>query len=194
MKKKEKAEVKKKDGESGDKLKRITDLAELLVATQTTVARLTEELEAAQKNQTRLEMEDLPELMREVELTSFRMKDGREIELVDDVSCGITKENSKAALKWLDENKFGGLIKTVVKVAFNREDREAAVKLATDVETMAKEKDMALAPEVAEGVHAATLKAFVKEELEKGHAIPFDLFSIHPYSKVKIKSDKSKKK
>ena len=168
-------------------LSRIMDLAEQLLATQAEVARLTNELEEAQARQTRLEQEDLPELMREVELTSFRMKDGQEIELVDEISCAITKENSSAAMRWLDENNFGGLIKTLVKVAFNREDRDAAAKLASDVEAKAKEQGVSVLPEIVETVHAATLKAFVKEELSKGHAIPFDLFSIHPYSKVKIK-------
>ncbi len=175
--------LKKEKGE----LERIMELAELLLATQAEVADLTARLEAAEKAQTRLEQEDLPELMREVELTSFRMKDGRQIELVDEVSCGITKENNSAAMKWLDENKFGGLIKTLVKVAFNREDREAALKLAGNIEATAKKKGMSLVPEVAESVHTSTLKAFVKEELAKGTALPFDLFSIHPYSKVKIK-------
>lgn len=175
------------------KLERIMELAELLVATQATVARLTAQVEEATKQQTRLEQEDLPELMREVELKSFRMKDGQEIELVDEISCGITKENNTAAMKWLDDNKFGGLIKTLVKVAFNREDRAAAVKLAANVEATAKKKGVTVLPEIVESVHASTLKAFVKEELEKGHAVPFDLFGIHPYSKVKIKNSKSKK-
>lgn len=178
--------MKKENG----KLERIMVLAEQLLATQAEVARLTEELEAAQKQQTRLEQEDLPELMREVELTSFRMKDGREIELVEEISCGISKENNEAAMAWLDKNNFGGIIKTLMKVSFNREDREVAVKIANDVEADAKQFGVTVMPEVVENVHAATLKSFVKEELSKGHAIPFDLFSIHPYSKVKIKKGK----
>lgn len=172
------------------KLERIMNMAEQLLATQAQVARLTAELEEAQKQQTRLEQEDLPELMREVELTSFRMKDGREIELVDEISCGITKENNEAAMAWLDKNNFGGLIKTLVKMAFNREDRDAAVKFAGDVEAQAKAQGVSVQPEVVESIHASTLKAFIKEELSKGHSIPFDLFSIHPYSKVKIKKNK----
>lgn len=178
--------MKKENG----KLERIMNLAEQLLATQAEVARLTEELEAAQAQQTRLEQEDLPELMREVELTSFRMKDGREIELVDEISCGITKENNEAAMAWLDKNNFGGIIKTLMKVSFNREDHEVAVKIANDVEADAKQFGVTVMPEVVESVHASTLKAFVKEELSKGNAIPFDLFSIHPYSKVKIKKAK----
>ncbi len=118
------------------------------------------------------------------------MKDGSEIELVDEISCGITKENNQEAMAWLDKNNFGGIIKTLVKMAFNREDRATAVKLAGDVESRAKEQGATVLPEVIENVHASTLKAFVKEELSKGHAIPFDLFSIHPYSKVKIKKGK----
>jgi len=43
---------------------------------------------------------------------------------------------------------------------------------------------------VMENVHAATLKKFIKEELEKGSTVPFDLFSVHPYSKVKIRQGK----
>lgn len=178
--------MKKENG----KLERIMMMADQLLATQAEVARLTEALEKAQAQQTRLEQEDLPELMREVELTSFRMKDGSEIELVDEISCGITKENSAAAMAWLDKNNFGGIIKTLVKMTFNREDREAAVTLAHEIEAKAKEQGVSAIPEVAESVHAATLKAFVKEELSKGNAIPFDLFSIHPYSKVKIKKGK----
>lgn len=177
---------KEKDG----KLARIMTMAEQLLETQATVARLTEELEKAQAQQTRLEQEDLPELMREVELTSFRMKDGREIELVDEISCGISKENTQAAMSWLEKNNFGGIIKTLVKMSFDREDRAAAVELARDVEAKARAQGVTVMPEVVESVHAATLKAFVKEELGRGNAIPFDLFSIHPYSKVKIKKGK----
>jgi hypothetical protein len=177
---------KKEDG----RLERIMTMAEQLLAAQAEVARLTEELAAAQAQQIRLEQEDLPELMREIELTSFRMKDGREIELVDEISCGITKENNQQAMAWLDKNNFGGIIKTLVKMAFNREDRETAVKLSHDLEAQAKQQGVMVLPEVVESVHAATLKAFVKEEMSKGHTIPFDLFSIHPYSKVKIKKGK----
>ena len=47
--------------------------------------------------------------------------------------------------------------------------------------------------EVAERVHPARLLSFVKERLEKGEAIPFDLFGIHPFSRAKLKAPSAKK-
>jgi hypothetical protein len=43
---------------------------------------------------------------------------------------------------------------------------------------------------MAETVHPSTLKAFVKEQLAVGTAVPFDLFGIYPYSRAIIKEKK----
>jgi len=165
-------------------------MAEQLLQTQDRVKALADELAETKREMIRLEQEDLPELMREVGFTSFSMKDGRIIELADELSCGITDENRPAAMAWLDKNGFGGLIKTKLEVMFNREDREFAVKLADRMADEAEREEIIIDREVVENVHAATLKKFIKEEMEKGNAVPFDLFSIHPYSKVKIRKGK----
>ena len=65
-----------------------------------------------------------------------------------------------------------------------------ALKLADRVADEAEKEEVIVDREVVENVNAATLKKFIKEEMEKGKAVPFDLFSIHPYSKVKIKKGK----
>ena len=173
-----------------EQLERIMTMAEQLLQTQDRVKALADELAETKREMIRLEQEDLPELMREVGFTSFSMKDGRIIELADELSCGITDENRPAAMAWLDKNGFGGLIKTKLEVMFNREDREFAVKLADRMADEAEREEIIIDREVVENVHAATLKKFIKEEMEKGNAVPFDLFSIHPYSKVKIRKGK----
>jgi len=173
-----------------DQLERIMTMAEQLVQTQDRVKAINDELAEAKREMTRLEQEDLPELMREVGFTSFALKDGRVVELADEISCGITADNRHAAIKWLDDNGFGGLVKTNLNVMFNREDRELALKLAARMAEDAEKEEVIIDRELVENVHAATLKKFIKEELEKGNAVPFDLFSIHPYSKVKIKKGK----
>jgi hypothetical protein len=38
-----------------------------------------------------------------------------------------------------------------------------------------------------EGVHAQTLKAFIKEQMAKGVDVPLELFGAYPYSKAVIK-------
>lgn len=173
-----------------EQLSRIREMAEKLVAAQNEVRRLNEALEAAKEVEKRLEREDLPELMREVGFTSFALNDGSEVELIDDISCNITEDNVQDAMAWLDGNGFGGLIKTQMQVTFNREDRTKALGLAELLFANAKKHGVEIAPVLNEKVHPATLKSFIKEELSKGTAVPFDLFSIHPYSKVKIKPGK----
>jgi hypothetical protein len=39
---------------------------------------------------------------------------------------------------------------------------------------------------VKEGVHASTLKAFVKEQMAAGTAVPFDIFAIQPFVRAKV--------
>lgn len=173
-----------------EQLGRILAMAEQLVMAQDAVQRLNEALEVATETVRRLEQEDLPELMREVGLTSFSLIDGSKVELVEDLACRITEDNASRAIAWLDRNGFGGLIKTQMQVTFNREDRAAALKLADQVLASAKKENVEVNPVITEKVHPATLKSFIKEELGKGTAVPYDLFSIHPYSKVKIKPGK----
>lgn len=173
-----------------DQLERIMTMAEQLLQTQGRVKQLTDELADTKREMSRLEQEDLPELMREVGFSSFCLNDGSIVELTDDLSCGIADANRREAMAWLDSNGFGGLIKTKLEIIFNREDREFAIKLADRMADEAEKEEVIIDREVVENVHAATLKKFIKEEMEKGNAVPFDLFSIHPYSKVKIKKGK----
>ena len=157
-------------------MKRITEMAQLLRRQNDDVARLTAELEAAKKSYTRTEQEDMPQLMIEMGLTIVGLDDGSIIELKEEVSCGISAARKPAAFAWLDTRGFGGLIKTDVTVGFNRDQREAALDLAT------KMREDYEAVELAESVHAGTLKKFVKEQMAAGTDIPMDLFGIHPYT------------
>ena len=170
-----------------DKLTRIVELANTLVAAIETVGKLTDQLDEAKKVQRTIETEHLPELMRELELTSVVLENGMKVTLSDEIDCGITVANQKAALRWLDDNSFGGLIKTKLQAAFNRDDREVALDISDQVGGLIRGSGIEASCEVVESVHPATLKSFIKEELSKGTPIPFDLFSIHPYSKAKIK-------
>lgn len=166
-------------------LKRVQQLAALMVSQQATVVALIEQLDAAKKALTRTEQEDLPELMAEVGLKSLTLEDGSIVEVVQDVSCGITEERRALAHSWLLEHGFGGLIKTEVSVAFGRGERDQATLLAAKIQ-----EDTGASPAVKEAVHPATLKSFVKEQMELGVAIPFDVFGIHPFNKAKLKAAK----
>lgn len=163
-------------------LQRAVQLAELLLSMRANVERIEKELTQAKADVRRVEQEDLPTLMQELGLEEFKLTSGETISVTPDVQCGISEERRAAAHRWLTEHGFGGLIKTEVVAKFGRDQHDAAVACAEEI-----------GGELVESVHASTLKAFVKEQMEAGNAIPFDLFGVHPFSRVKIAAPKKKK-
>lgn len=166
-------------------LSRVTALAQLLLATAERIAKIEAELAEAQAAYLRVEREDLPELMREVGLTQLRLANGVEVSLAEDVTATIPEERRAAAHAWLREHNFGGLIKTVVSVPFGRGEEQEARRLAEMIHD-----DLHHDANVDEKVHPQTLKAFVREQVEGGKPLPFDLFGVHPFSRAKIKISK----
>ncbi len=166
-------------------LKRVIELATLMVEQRKKVDCLKAELDAAQRDLRRIEQEDLPELMREIGMQSVTLADGSVVDVVEDVECGISEERRAKAHAWLIENGFGGLIKTEVVTTFGRGEGEAAHNFAEEVAATTGR-----APQVVERVHPATLKSFIKEQLAAGAAIPFDTFGIHPFNKARLKPAK----
>ena len=160
-------------------LQRAVKMAELLVQLRNNVERLTDELKTAKEDMRRVEQEDLPDLMQELGLQTFKLASGEVVDVKPDVECGISEERRARAHAWLTENGFGGLIKTEVIARFGRDEHDAAVAAAEKING-----------EMVERVHPATLKSFVKEQMEAGRAIPFDLFAIHPFNRVKITAAK----
>ena len=160
-------------------LQRVVQLAELLLKLRENVERLETQLENAKKDMRRVEQEDLPDLMQELGLETFKLKTGETVEVKPEVDCGITEERRVRAHDWLTANGFGGLIKTEVVAKFGRDEREEAVRAANLING-----------EMVERVHPSTLKSFIKEQMAAGNAVPFDLFGVHPYNKVKITAAK----
>lgn len=165
-------------------LQRAVQLAELLIELREKVTDLEKQLDVAKADVRRVEQEDLPDLMQELGLETFKLKTGELIEVKPEVDCGISEERRPAAHDWLINNGFGGLIKTEVVVTFGRGDQVAASTFAREVAEAGK------SPAVVERVHPSTLKSFVKEQMSAGKPVPFELFGVHPYSKVKITSKK----
>lgn len=166
-------------------LKRIVELANLMVSQSAKVTKMEDELKDAKRTLQRIEQEDLPDLMREVGMSSVTLEDGSVIEVKEEIECGISEERRPAAHRWLIDNGFGGLIKTEVVVAFGRGEQEAAGDFSTVVVKLTGQQ-----PVVVERVHPATLKSFVKEQMAAGVTVPFDTFAIHPFSKAKLKTSK----
>lgn len=168
----------------GGELERVRVLARALRDAESEVGRLEGELAVAKATTRRLSTEDLPELMRELEMTEFAMEDGFRVKVEEAITASITEANRERAHAWLEENGYGGLIKTSVAVAFGRDERDEALALATRLADEEAPRGHSVA--LAESVHPSTLKAFVRERQREGELPPADLFSLHVFSLAKV--------
>ena len=94
----------------------------------------------------------------------------------------IPESRTEEAFGWLREKGFGDLIKNTVTTTFNRgQDNQVAelVKVCENFGFKYLQKQK---------VEPMTLKAFAKEQVEKGKELPFDLFGIYIANKAKLKT------
>lgn len=164
-----------------DSMKRLSSLASTLRETKGKIVKLNEILSDLQKLEASIEFEDMPELMKELDMKEFTLTDGTKIEVKDDLACGITQENRDPAHKWLRDNNFGGIIKTLVTQQYGPGELEKALKNAEAITELTGHPAA-----VAESIHAGTLKAFLKEQRAKGTKIPAKLFGLFPFSRAKV--------
>lgn len=101
--------------------------------------------------------------------------DGYTVEIVTSHHAGITEANKAAAFAWLEEHGFGDIIKNEITVSFGKGEQDLAAKTIDTIREVAPANK--LVNKVA--VHAGTLKAFVKERIAEGTAIPVDTFGIY---------------
>jgi hypothetical protein len=97
---------------------------------------------------------------------------GYDLEIKPFISANIgakwPPDKRAAALKWLDENGHGDLIKTEVLAAFPREDRDEARKFLETV----RASDPDARVEVKESVNHMTLSAWLRDLFSTGQPIP----------------------
>jgi hypothetical protein len=114
--------------------------------------------------------EQLPEALEEMGLQKFTLTDGSEISI--------------KAFEWLRDHEFGDLVKNNVTVTFGRGE-DAAAK-----EFMNLCGSQGYAPDQLQKVEPMTLKAWLRERVEAGDAVPLDLFGAFISQRATIKRSK----
>lgn len=124
----------------------------------------------------------IPDIMEELALAEFKMTDGSIVKIKNSVLANLTEENKPAAYKWLEDNNKDGIIKTEVDVVFGRGE----MKLAKNA--MKALEDAGFEPTLGRSIHFQTLRAFVKEELERpeGTTLPIAVFGVFEFKEAKI--------
>ena len=172
------------DNLTTDGLKTVTSLAREISKCEERVSSLEEQLKTAKAKLIELTDSDLPDLMQEIGLTEFTLEDGSKLEIKQTYGARIPVEHRDAAFAWLKDNGHDDLIKNLVSVPFGRGEEKKATYF---IEIAQKN---GYQPDQKKEVHPQTLKAFVKEQLQKGQAVPMDLFGVYTGHRATIKRGK----
>lgn len=161
-------------------LTEMAELARALVDADKNVEAADISLATAKERARLLREETIPSAMQELGLESLVLDTGQKLKVQQEVYASIPAANKLAAYDWLNEHGFGGLIKVEVSTQFAKGDQDKAIDLAQTL------RGMGFDPALDQGVHAQTLKAFLKEQLSKGANIPLELFGARPVWTAKI--------
>ena len=122
----------------------------------------------------------IPEMMQEAGVSLLKLDDGSTIEVKPFYAAKIPESRVEEAFGWLRSNGFEDLIKNTVTASFNRGQDNQVSELIKVCE------EHGFAYNKKEKVEPMTLKAFVKEQVEGGKKLPFDLFGVYIANKTKI--------
>lgn len=165
-------------------LAQITVAADELQAADEEVELLEAKLKAAVERRRQIAEDTLPQLMDAAEQVMVKTSSGLTVVLDDKVFANISEERKDGAFKWLTENGHEALIKNKFEVQFPKDSVEIAAAFEDYLNKNLRRKAN-LKHSVS--VHPSTLTSWVKEELDKGTNLPFDLLGIVRRKVCKVK-------
>jgi hypothetical protein len=110
------------------------------------------------------------------------MADGSQIDIKPFYSASIKEENRAQAFEWLRKHGFDDIIKNTVSVRFGRGEDDLCDTLLNHL------REQNYPVEQAQKVEPQTLKAWVREQVERGNEFPTELFGAYVGQKATIKS------
>jgi hypothetical protein len=162
----------------------VASLARDIRSTEEVISDLEEVLKTTKAKLLKLTDEDLPALMEEMGISSLTLDDGSVVKVTRTYGGSILVENRPKAYEWLREHGYDDIIKNTVMCQFGRGEDDRAKGFAEFA------AENGFAPEQKTEIHSQTLRAFVKERIEKGDAFPMELFGAYIGQRAIIKKGK----
>lgn len=177
------------------KADRLEELIRRQIAFEVKVARAEELLKGARQELAQVSEQQLPDLLDELNLSSFVTAGGTKVKLDTTIRASLGRtanpQGADAALDWLISNGHANLVKhniTIPLTAGRTDLLEEAMKGIAKLseELSAQNEAWSLDFEDKRDVHPSTLSSFVSKALENGVAIPEGLFNVHRNRKTKV--------
>jgi len=165
-------------------LKGVAQLAQKISHQEATVAELEAKLRQAKKDLYKMSDEELPNMLAEMGVSSFKLQDGSQVDIKKTYGASIPVDKREEAYSWLRQNGFGDMVKNIVSVNFGMGEDQQASDFKSKVE------EQGLSPKQEESVHSSTLRAWVKEQTEEGRPFPMELFGAYIGQRAVIKGAK----
>jgi len=151
-----------------------------LLDVQKEVSDLEDKLKKKKEEELKLSEQDIPNLMQKAGAASIKLTDGTAVEIKPYYGARIPASRTEEAFNWLRENNFADLIKNNVTLTFGRNEDNVAKSIVDDLRNKGHNVKQ------AEKVEPMTLKAFVREQIEKGKDVPADLFGVYVATRTKL--------
>jgi len=124
--------------------------------------------------------EIIPTLLSEMGLSSLKLADGSAVEVKPYYAANISIKNREAAYNWLRSNNLGDIIKNDITVSFGKSEDNKAAEYANLAQSQGYQPTQKLK------VEPMTLKALVRERIEKGVEMPMDIFNVFVGNRTKL--------
>ena len=167
-----------------DNIKSISDKCHQLNKLQQQIKDEEEKLSLLKNKARDLEERIIPEMMQEAGVEKIELKDGTKVEIKPFYAAKIPESRVEEAFGWLRGKGFEDLIKNTVTASFGRGQDNQVSELISVCEKFGFNYNK------KEKVEPMTLKAFVREQVETGKELPFDLFGVYIANKTKITNNK----
>lgn len=167
---------------SPDALDRLNEKLAEAIDLKESVDQMEEDLKAAKQSLNNLNTQIIPDMMAELGMDEVVQR-GWKIKVGEFVSGSLPKDEAARAraIKWLEDNDAGELLKTNVSVVFGRSQRDDAIEIAKEIQAHG------YAPTLESTVHPQTLQAFARERLKDGQPIDTELLGLYTGRVAKFK-------
>ena len=163
-----------------DNVKSISDKCNQLNELQSQLKEKEESISLLKHKIRDMEERIIPEMMQQAGVSLLKLKDGSTVEVKPFYAAKIPESRVEEAFSWLREKGFEDLIKNTVTASFGRGQDNQVSELIGVCEKFGFNYNK------KEKVEPMTLKAFVREQVEKGKELPFDLFGVYIANKAKL--------
>lgn len=160
----------------------LRSLADEYIEAEKEVERIEALLETAKTNLKDIAENRIPQATDGME-GEFNLGDGRVLKIKEEIRSSIAGEKREPAIKWLDDNGYGHIVKREIIFEFPKGDEERTKQFLQAI----KDMEMSLVMKSNYSVHHATLNSWVKEQLGEGVDLPRETFGIFRQRTAKVK-------